>query len=152
MNILFIAEQRGLRNPDRFPGCPLSVRKRLLQECMLLLGLGPAEALAIFAILKHVQLVQWWITCLVRNSLSVHSFNEALDRDAGKLLSVHVKNVGVLSISCAARVQLLRREPGYFAQLAVENARILVPTASLCIQPRQLSSKYSTLPLTEAII
>src|SRR5207248_2978267 len=152
IDVFFIAEQRGLWNPNRFPGCPLSVRKRLFQECVLLLGLRSTQALAIFAIAKHVQVVQWWIACLVRNSFCVHCLDKAFGRDAGKLLLVYVEDVGVLSISCAARIELLRRKPWNFAQFAVENPRILVPTLSLLIQSPQLGSKYRTLPLAEAII
>src|SRR5258705_9673816 len=86
--VFFIGQQRGLRNPNCFPSCPLGVRKRLLQECMLFFSLSSTQALAILPIAEHLQLMQWWIACLVRNSLRVHGFDKALGRDPGKLLSV----------------------------------------------------------------
>src|SRR5882724_6838369 len=104
MDVFIIAEQRGLRNPNRFPCCPLSMWERLLQECMLFPSLCSTQTLAILAIAEHVQLVQWWIACLVRNSLRVHGLDKALGRDAGKLLLVYVEDICVLAISCTARI------------------------------------------------
>jgi hypothetical protein len=89
---------------------------------MLFVSLSSTQALAILRIAEHVQLVQWWIACLVRNPLRVHGLGKALGRDTGELLAVHVENVGVLSISCAALVELLRREPWDFAEFAVAKA------------------------------
>src|SRR6476620_8673668 len=47
VHILLVAEQGELRNPYGLPCCPLRVRKRLIEESVLLRGLRAAQALAI---------------------------------------------------------------------------------------------------------
>src|SRR4051794_25577065 len=64
VHVFFIAQQHGLREPNRFPRSFLGYWKFSLQKLVFVFGLLAAQPLAVFAISKHVQLVQRWITCL----------------------------------------------------------------------------------------
>src|SRR5438445_3970457 len=71
VHVFFIAQQHGLREPNRFPRSFLGYWKFSLQKLVFVFGLLAAQPLAVFAISKHVQLVQRWITCLMRNAFSI---------------------------------------------------------------------------------
>src|SRR5450759_3698127 len=98
VHVLFVAQQRKLRNPDRLPCGPLGMRKRLLQEWMRFRCLADAEAFPVLPIEKTIKVVQRRITRLMRNPFSVHGCDKVLRRDAGKVLSIHMKDVSVLAV------------------------------------------------------
>src|SRR5205807_6421117 len=54
VHVLLVAQQRRLRDPNRFPCGAPGIGKRILKESVLLLAGGLAQALAIFAIAKHM--------------------------------------------------------------------------------------------------
>ena len=100
---------------------------------------GSAQPFAVFSIAKHVQIVQRRIAGLVRNAFSIHGSDKALGRDAGKLLTVHVKDVGVLPIARAAFIEFLRSDSRDLAQFAIQEARILMAAPSLLIETSELA-------------
>jgi len=55
VHVFLVAEQRRLRNPNRFPCRALRIRKWLLQEGVSLFPSGFAQAFAIFAAAETVQ-------------------------------------------------------------------------------------------------
>jgi len=63
--------------------------------------------------------VQGRIPCLIRDSLCVHGFDEALRLDSGELLLVHIEDVRVLAVPGAARIEFLQRNSGDAAQRAI---------------------------------
>src|SRR5262245_28958885 len=100
--------------------------------------LAAAEPFAVLATFKQVEIVHWRITCLIRNALRIHCSNECFRIDTRKLSPLHMKEVGVLSVARASRVQLLRRDPIYASEKPIEQARVLVPMRSLCVQACEL--------------
>src|SRR5882762_2192327 len=104
LNIFFIPQQGWLWNPDRLPGRFLSLRKAPLQERMTLFRLLSAQPLSILAIAKHVQLVERRIARLIGDAFRVHRCDEAIGGDPGKVLFIHVKDVGILTVTRAAVV------------------------------------------------
>ena len=93
-----------------------------LQKLVLIFGLLPAQALAVLAVSKHVQLVQRRIACLVRNAFRIYRLDEPLGGETGEFFFVDVKNVSILSIARAPFIQLLRRDPRNCSQQTIENA------------------------------
>ena len=102
----------------------------MFEERVFFLCLRSAQALAIFTIAEHVQFVQWRIAGLVGNTLRIDRLDKLFRRDAGKLLIIKVENVSVLTVTRAALVKLLRLDAGYLAQLAIQDAGVLVPALS----------------------
>jgi hypothetical protein len=85
LHIFLIAQQSRLGDPDGFPSGTVRGWVVGLEKCMVFRCLGAAKPLAIFAILKNVQEMDWRITGLVRNALRNHGLNQAFDGNTGEL-------------------------------------------------------------------
>src|SRR5689334_22081989 len=115
-------------------------------------GLRSAQPLAVFSVAEHVELVHWRIAGLVRNAFRVHCSEKALRRNTGKLFAVDVKDVCILTVAGAAFVKLLRGNAGYLTEFAIQQARILVTSEGLLIEPSELRHQDDALPFAESII
>ena len=71
VHVLFIAKQGELRNPYRFPGCPLRMRKLLIEEGVFFGGLWSGKAFAVIAAAEAVKFVQRRVAGLGRDAFRV---------------------------------------------------------------------------------
>ena len=77
--VFFATEQNWLREPDGLPCCPGGIGKVSLQEWIFLILLFTRETFAVLSTLENSQLMEWRITRLGRDTLSIQSLCKACD-------------------------------------------------------------------------
>src|SRR5438128_4281131 len=63
-----------------------------------------------------------------------------------------MKDVGVMPVACAARIELLRRDAFDFAKQLIQQTRIAMPPRRLLIQTPKLRVEHGSLPFTQAVV
>src|SRR5947199_10719572 len=92
------------------------------------------------------------IARLVGNAFRIHGGDELFSRDSGQLFTVHMKDVGILPVTSAPRVNLLGRNSWNLAQQLIQYARVLMSALLLFFQTRQLQVQPGALPFTQSIV
>src|SRR6266550_4175445 len=63
-----------------------------------------------------------------------------------------MKDVGVMSVARAARIEPLRRDALDFAKQLIQQTRIAMPPRRLLIQTPKLRVEHGSLPFTQAVV
>src|SRR5437660_640126 len=63
-----------------------------------------------------------------------------------------MKDVGVMSVARAARIEPLRRDAVDFAEQLIQQTRIAMPMRRLLIQTPKLRVEHGSLPFTQAVV